>query len=123
MRTIPLSSALTGGMVWWGVGGDVWHSPHFRELKLNGNTLSWTSPKKTSNQSTIDVSDIKASTSRDVCFINRSPLSLPCGVLFANTSHVCAHIWRNRALHHNTQEIRIGQNTPVFKKNKKARLC
>ncbi|ELR15150.1 regulator of chromosome condensation (RCC1) repeat domain containing protein [Acanthamoeba castellanii str. Neff] len=47
-------------------------SPHFRELKLSGDltTLSWTSPKKTSNQSTID-------------------------------------------------EIRIGQNTPVFKKNRK----
>lgn len=52
-------------------------SPHFRELKLSGDltTLSWTSPKKTSNQSTIDVSHIK--------------------------------------------EIRIGQNTPVFKKNRK----
>lgn len=45
----------------WGVVGG---SPHFRELKLSGDltTLSWTSPKKTSNQSTIDVSYIKAPT-------------------------------------------------------------
>jgi len=52
-------------------------SPHFRELKLSSDmaTISWHSPKKTSNQSTINVADIK--------------------------------------------EIRIGQNTLVFKKNKK----
>jgi hypothetical protein len=44
--------------------GVVGGSPHFRELKLSGDltTLSWTSPKKTSNQSTIDVSYIKAPT-------------------------------------------------------------